>query len=363
VLDRKTLWLTLTLSVVGLLAVADASAPQALRVFSDPYYFTKQQLLWTALGLAALFGASLVHYSVWRKIAYPLFFAALLALVAVLVPGVGSKVLGARRWISIGQFGFQPSEPAKLGMAILFAKLYVDKKPFYYFVAALLAVSALVMLQPDLGTTIVITGVAFVQLFVMGWSVFDLLGLLLGGTAAGAVLVFSSSYRRQRVMSFLGSTADPLGSSYHIRQVLIALGSGGIFGVGLGQSRQKHLFLPESATDSVFAVIAEEVGFVGGGAVIILLFYLLLRLFAIARGAPDDFSKVLGAGIASWIGVQIFLNLSSMVSLTPLTGIPLPFFSYGGTSLTTMLGSIGILLNISRHRYAQKEKKRRKTRR
>jgi len=348
-LDTKLLFLILGLVTIGLLAVADASAPQAMRVFSDPYYFTKQQLMWSVIGLIAMAATSVIHHSFWEKMAYPIFILSIILLVAVLVPGIGSRVLGARRWISVGPFGFQPSEFMKFAMAIIIAKLYTENRPFWSYIAVMGITGLLIMLQPDLGTTIVIVGVAFIQMFVAGLNLLYLLGLGLSGALVGVILILTSSYRKARLLTFLESSSDPLGSSYHIRQVLIALGSGGLLGVGLGQSKQKHLFLPESATDSVFAVVAEEVGFVGAAVVVILLFYFLLRLFRIASHAPDDFSKILAVGISAWIGIQMILNLSSMVSLTPLTGIPLPFFSYGGSSLTMMLGSIGILLNISKH--------------
>lgn len=325
-LDTRLLFLTLGLATVGLLAVADASAPQAMRVFSDPYYFTKQQLMWSVVGLSALAVTSIVHYSFWEKMAYPIFAFSVVLLLLVLIPGVGTQVLGARRWINVGPFGFQPSELMKFAMALVVAKLYVESRPFWSYIAVIGMTGLLIMLQPDLGTTVVVLGVAFIQMFVAGLNVLYLLGLGLAGALAGSVLILTSSYRKARLFTFLESTSDPLGSSYHIRQVLIALGSGGLLGVGLGQSKQKHLFLPESATDSVFAVVAEEVGFIGAAVVIILLFYFLLRLFRIASRAPNEFSKVLAVGISSWIGIQMILNLSSMVSLTPLTGIPLPFF-------------------------------------
>lgn len=213
----------------------------------------------------------------------------------------------------------------------------------------------LVMLQPDFGTSLVIVAIAISQLFVAGmpWLYFIGIGVI-GGLMAFLTVIFSD-YRRGRLMSFLQVSADPLGSSYHIRQILIALGSGGLLGIGLGNSRQKHLFIPETATDSVFAVIGEEVGFIGSLTVIILLVMFLMRIFKIAKNAPDDFSFIFATGIGVWVGIQMFLNLASMVALTPITGIPLPFFSYGGSSLTTTLAAVGILLNISRHEKVQKK--------
>jgi len=210
-------------------------------------------------------------------------------------------------------------------------------------------VLVLIMFQPDLGTALVVGGTAMTQIFVSGISIFYFLGALLIGILASFVLIITSTYRRDRLMTFLEQTHDPLGKSYHIRQVLLALGSGGLFGVGLGASRQKYLFLPEAATDSIFAVVAEEVGFIGALIILFLFVAFIIRGLKIANNAPDKFSQLLATGIVAWIGVQIFLNIGSMVALTPLTGVPLPFFSYGGSALTMVLVAAGILLNISKH--------------
>lgn len=347
--DRALFFLTLLLTALGFVAIADASSPQALEVFGDSFYFVKQQLVWGGIGLAALIFAATVHYRFWQRLAPFLFFASLALLVAVVIPGVGNQILGARRWINIGPLTFQPSEFVKLSLAIFIAWLVEYEIPFYYYTVALGLVAGLVMLQPDLGTTIIILSIGFIQLFVAGVNLLGLLGLGLAGGFLGFLLILVSDYRRARLMTFLQSSQDPLGSSYHIRQVLLALGSGGVFGVGLGQSRQKHLFLPEAATDSVFAIIAEEIGFIGSGLLIILLAVFVLRIIKIASQAEDDFAAVLATGIGAWIGGQAFLNIGSMVALVPLTGIPLPFFSYGGSSLTMVLFAVGILLNISKN--------------
>ncbi len=206
------------------------------------------------------------------------------------------------------------------------------------------------MLEPDLGTTIIILIIGFAQLFVAGVSILPFIVTGILGALGGFILIITSAYRKARLTTFLNASTDPLNSAnYHIRQVLIALGSGGLFGVGLGQGRQKYLFLPESATDSVFANIGEELGFVGAIVVIILLVFFVYKMMRIATNAPDNFSTVLATGIVAWMCAQIFLNLASMVALIPLTGVPLPFFSYGGSSLTVILFAIGVLLNISKH--------------
>jgi len=347
--DRTFLVLTLSLTALGLIAVADASAPQALSAFNDKFYFVKQQIVWGGIGLVLLFIVSKIHYSFWEKLALPLLFLSILGLVAVLFPSLGVSALGARRWIVIGTVSIQPSEFVKLSLAIYLAKAYSKGKgPLSYFLP-LVIVLGLIMLQPDLGTFLVVGAASMAQIFVSGISLLYFFGALALGVTASLILVLTSQYRRDRLLTFFEQTQDPLGKSYHIRQVLLALGSGGLFGVGLGASRQKYLFLPEAATDSVFAVVAEEVGFVGALVVIFLLAAFVIKVLIIAKNAPDKFSQLLTIGIASWIGGQIFLNIGSMVALTPLTGVPLPFFSYGGSALTMILVAAGILLNISKH--------------
>jgi len=347
--DKGLLILTLVLFVLGIVAVADSSAPLALRYFSDSFYFVKQQIIWTGLGLVAFFAAIIIPVKFWKKIAIPFFVFNIILLVMVLIPGFSSKIYGARRWLSFGPVTIQPSEILKISLILLFAKFADDKKPIYYFLATLAVSCVLVMLEPDLGTTIIIAVIGFVQIFMAGFGLFWLFGILTGGGLLGAIAILLSGYRKQRFLTFLNASQDPLGSSYHIRQVLLALGSGGIFGVGLGQSRQKFSFLPEVATDSVFAIIGEELGFIGAVAVVILFGVFIFKALRITKNAHDMFSKVLAAGVTVWIGGQTVLNIASMTALVPLTGIPLPFFSYGGSHLTTLALAIGILISISKN--------------
>lgn len=347
--DRGLFFLTVLLTVLGFIAIADASSPQALELFGDSFYFVKQQLVWGAIGIGALIFAASINYSFWKRVAPFLFGISIVLLIAVLIPGVGNRVLGARRWIDLGVFTLQPSEFVKLTLAIFIAWLVEKEPPFYYYAVVFGLVAFLIMLQPNLGTTLIVLGIGFVQLFVAGENFFKLFSLAAAGGVISFLLTIISDYRRQRLLTFFQSSRDPLGSSYHIRQVLLALGSGGIFGVGLGQSRQKHLFLPEAATDSVFAVMAEEIGFVGSLIIISIFVIFVMKIIKIAGRSGDRFAAVLATGIAAWIGGQMFLNIGSMVALVPLTGIPLPFFSYGGSSLTMVLLGIGILLNISKN--------------
>jgi len=222
------------------------------------------------------------------------------------------------------------------------------KKPIVFF-APLILSCGLIMLQPDLGTTLVVGLIGITQIYASGVSILYFLTSLAIGIISVGVLILVSPYRRDRLMTFFEVTKDPLGKGYHIRQILLALGSGGLFGLGIGQSRQKYLFLPEASTDSIFAAISEEIGFIGSFVLILIFAIFTYKAFRIASRAPDSFSKILAVGIAAWIGGQILLNIAAMTALTPLTGIPLPFFSYGGTSLSMILVSCGILLNISRY--------------
>jgi cell division protein FtsW len=240
---------------------------------------------------------------------------------------------------------------------VYFAKLASREKSAIAFFVPLAVVAGLIMLQPDLGTMIVVAVAGLSQMFVSGVNTIHLIGGVLLGGASSMLLILTSDYRRERLLTFLQTTQDPLGKAYHIRQILIALGSGGLFGVGLGQSKQKYLFLPESATDSIFAVIAEEVGFIGASILIILFALYAYTGIRIALRAPDVFSKTLATGIVVWIVGQAFVNIASMTAIVPLTGIPLPFISYGGTSLISVLVATGILLNISKNISYEKKKR------
>jgi len=353
--DKRLLFLVLSFVAIGLIAVADASAPQALNNFGDKFFLFKQQLSWAGIGLVALFITSNIKYTFWEKFATPIFFISLIFLLVVLLPHLGFSALGARRWLFLGPINFQPSEVVKFAICVYFAKLASkDKKALAYFIPLALVIT-LIMLQPDLGTTLIVTVIALSQIFVSGINLWYLLGAGMVGLLVGIPAILLSSYRKERLLTFLQITQDPLGNSYHMRQILMGLGSGGIFGVGLGASRQKYSFLPEASTDSIFAVIAEELGLIGGLVIITLFIYFVIRTLKLARNAPDTFSKTLAIGIATWIGGQAFLNIASMVALVPLTGIPLPFISYGGSSLVMILVACGILLNISKFAVVEAE--------
>jgi cell division protein FtsW len=353
-IDRNFLILILVFVAVGLIAVADASAPQALNTYGDKFFLLRQQAIWAGIGLVVFFIASKIRYSFWEKVATPFFLVSIALLLIVLLPNFGFKALGARRWIQLSLFSFQPSELIKLSLAMYLAKVASkNKKTLSYFVPVVIS-CGLIMLQPDLGTTLVIALMAFAQIFVSGVNFFYFLGAVAAGGVGTLGLILTSSYRKERLLTFFESTRDPLGKSYHIRQILLGLGSGGLLGVGLGASRQKYLFLPEASTDSIFAVIAEELGVIGAVAIIALFGYFIYKGLKIAISAPDKFSQVFAVGITAWIGGQAFLNIAAMVALVPLTGIPLPFISYGGSSLVTVLLGCGILLNIGKYGHTTK---------
>lgn len=353
-IDKQLLFVVLIMVFFGVIMVGNASIVEAERVFGDKFFYARQQVIWAALGLAGLFFFSKFPHQKLEKFATVIFWATVVLLVLVLLPGLGVAALGASRWLRIGPVIFQPSELAKFSLILYLAKILTGKNrpsPLGSLIAFLFLtgiVAGLVVAQPDLGTSIVIAATAVVVYFASGAPISYFLMLLPLGLLAFFALIFTSDYRRERLLTYLNPSIDPLGSSYHIRQVLIALGSGGLFGVGLGQSRQKYLFLPEASTDSIFAVIGEELGFVGAGLVLLAFVFIIIKGFAIAASSSNDFSKLLAVGISSWIAIQAFVNLSAMVSLLPLTGIPLPLFSYGGSSLVVTLSAIGILLNISK---------------
>lgn len=342
------------LTIFGLLMVADASVVEAYRDFGDKLYYFKLQLQWAGIGLLGFVFASFFNYRRLRPLAVPLLIIALISLGLVLVPGLGTKVLGAKRWLEIGAFRFQPAELAKLAFVLYLAAFMSEKKSLWPFLVLLTILIGLIIFEPDLGTAVIIAATGLVVYFASGAPIIWLSGLVLVGFLAGLGLIFLSPYRKERILTFFNPTRDPLGASYHIRQILLALGSGGLLGLGLGQSRQKYEYLPAAATDSIFAIIAEELGFVGALAVIIIFLLLIWRGFRIAKGAPDKFGALLATGIISWIGFQILINLSAIVALVPLTGVPLPFISYGGSSLVLIMTASGILVNISKQRRVEK---------
>ncbi|MEI6650524.1 MAG: putative lipid II flippase FtsW [Candidatus Moraniibacteriota bacterium] len=355
--DRQFLLTVFLLLGVGLIMVGSAGVAYGNLRFADGYYFFKRQLLGVGIGLVAMIVTVRIPYRFWRKASIPLFIAGIGLLVMVLIPGIGSTAYGAARWISLGPVSFQPSEVMKLALIVYLSAFFSGKaetrksdflEGALPFVIVMGLIGFLIMKQPDAGTLGILFVIAFAVFYASGTKLSHL-AILVGVGLVGIMgLVIAAPYRMRRFLVFLDSDHDPSGAGYQMKQALIALGSGGIFGVGLGHGQQKFLYLPEPMTDSIFAVTGEELGLLGCSAIVALFLFFAYRGFRIARMAPDDFGRLLAVGIVSWVVFQAFMNIFAISGLMPLTGIPLPLISYGGTSVAVTLAAIGILLNISK---------------
>ncbi|MDO8573312.1 MAG: putative lipid II flippase FtsW [Candidatus Daviesbacteria bacterium] len=347
--DFSILFTTIILVVFGLLMVYDASAVQGLRDAKDSLYYIRQQLIWAGLGIGSMIFFASFNYKKFKTLALPLFVFSFIMLLAVFIPGFGVAGGGAHRWLKFGGITVQPAEIIKLTGVIFLAALFEKKVrllPFLVVVSAVSLVTA--VFQKDLGSTIVFAATGAAVYFTAGGPIWHFALLIPAVVVAFFLLVSTSAYRSKRILAFLDPFSDPQGFTYHISQVLIALGSGGLFGLGLGHSRQKFSYIPEVSTDSIFGIAGEELGFFGCVVLIGIFVFLLLRCFKVASNCGDNFGKILALGLTSWLGIQTIINLSSMTSLMPLTGVPLPFISYGGSALVVNLTAMGILLNISR---------------
>jgi len=340
----------IVLSAFGLLMVYDSSVAIAIRDFGNQYYYLREQFKWVILGYIVFSITSMIDYRIYRKLAFPMLIGTLFLLLVVFIPGVGIKALGAKRWINFGFTVLQPAELAKLTMVIYLSAWFSTKEKgrLSSFLILMGMVSGLIILEPDLGTTLILLATGVTMYFFSGAPLMQFV-LMIPVLILGVLgLAIASPYRFRRLTTFFNPENDPLGASYHIRQAIIALGSGGLFGVGIGKSRQKYEYLPEANTDSIFAIIGEEIGFIGVLMLIALFIVLIWRGFRIARLQQDIFGRYLALGITSWIAFQVVMNIAAMVALIPLTGVPLPLLSYGGSSLIIILAGLGILVNISK---------------
>ncbi|MFH0819351.1 MAG: putative lipid II flippase FtsW [Patescibacteria group bacterium] len=346
------------LLVIGLIMLTSASSVMGYQKWADSYYYIKHQFFYGIIfGLVMLYIMSQIDYRIWKKLAFPMVIVTVLLLFLVLVPGIGYEYLGAKRWISIFGFQFQPSELVKLTFLIYLAVWLENRSKKMEdisssFIPFLIMIGFLVFMiagiQKDLGTMIVIGVISITVYFVAGAPWKHLAWMGMGGSALFLLLVKIAPYRAARLMVFLNPELDPQGIGYHINQALLAFGSGGLFGLGLGHSRQKYNYLPEAAGDSIFAVIGEELGFLFTAALVILYLALFLQSMKIARQASDSFGRLVAIGIITWITFQAMVNMGAMLSIMPLTGIPLPFISYGSTSLVMNLMAMGLLISISK---------------
>lgn len=346
------------LTLVGLYFVFESSSIRTIQEVGDPYYYVKRQTMWFLLGLVAMFFLARVDYRKIAVMAMPSIIVSIIFLILVLIPGIGSKVNGARRWIDLGFTNFQPSELVKSSVILYLASWFQhrEKKRIYAFAMLLLFLMALIMAQPDMGTAMVIGMIAVGMYFLAGVDLKQLM-LLVPAFALLAVLTAqSATYRLQRLISLFDINHDPQGLGYHVRQIIIAYQNGGLLGTGLGASRQKYLYLPEAHTDSIFAIFVEELGFVGALAFVASSVVFLYYLYRMVIQAKDRFGFMLGSGIFLYFAIQSFVNLASMTRLIPLTGVPLPFISYGGTSLFVSYCLIGIAINIASARHVDDER-------
>ncbi|MCX7881285.1 MAG: putative lipid II flippase FtsW [Patescibacteria group bacterium] len=337
-------------SLIGLFFIFEASAVKSFREFGDGLYYFKLQLIWFGLGLLIMFFLANFDY---RNLYYLSFFfmiGTIFLLFLVLIPNIGHQVGGARRWLDLGFFNIQPTELAKFSTIVYLASWFSNKerKRFFSFLILLSLLVFLIILQPDMGTTIIIFLLSVTIYFLAGNELYYLLLLLPISFLGFFLLIKIAPYRFNRILAFLNPQLDPYGISYHLNQILISLSNGRLLGTGFGGSRQKYLFLPEAHTDSIFAIIAEEIGFIGSSFLLFFFLYFFFQIYQIFEKAPDRLAKLLSGGVFLFFNLQVLINLGGVVNLFPLTGVPLPFISYGGSNLLVSFALIGILINIAK---------------
>lgn len=348
---------TLALLGIGFLVLASASAVISQEKFNDPYYYLKHQLIYgLSAGLILGYLAYKINFKIFERLALPALILTFFLLILVFLPRFGYGHGGAQRWIAFGPISLQPAEIAKFSYILFLASWFKNRKQeiksFYEGMLPFLIMTGflggLLILQPAVGTTGIILISGFLIYFAAGGKISHLAYCLLLGIVLLVILIKVAPYRLDRIEAFLNPETDPLGKSYQINQALIAIGSGGVWGVGLGNSGQRHYFIPEPMGDSVFAIFAEEMGYIGGISLIGLFLLFAWRGLKIATKVEDKFAKFASVGIVSWIALQAFINIAGISKLLPLTGVPLPFVSYGGSALAISLIATGLLLNISK---------------
>jgi len=365
--DYILVMVAVVLLILGILVLASVSASLSQEKFGTTYYFLNRQILWIILGIILAFLAFKIRLNFLKKWAPLLLLINLILLAMVFLPKIGIGLGGADRWINLGPISFQPSEFLKLTFILYLAAWLTSRTPhqrksglgqtekaFSQTLIAFLIVMGIISLflifQPDISTLGLIVLVAALMYFLTNTPLWHSILIILIGLGALLTLTKLAPYRAARLLVFLKPETDPMGIGYQIKQSLIAVGSGGILGLGLGMSRQKFGFLPGSVSDSIFAIFSEETGLIGCLILISLFLIFLWRGFKIAKECKDKFSQLTALGISSWIILQAFVNIGSMIGILPLTGIPLPFISYGGSALITELIGVGILLNISKQK-------------
>jgi len=347
---------TTALVALGAIMVLSASAATSIADTNSAWSLFRRQLFWTGLGAVAMLFTMRIDYHVWRRIARPAMMLSLLALASLLVPGVGITVNGATRWISVGSLTFQPSELVKLTLILFIADLLArptrsmadsrsTMRPVLFVTGA---VVLLLMLEPHLGASLILLAIASSMLFLAGAPILRMFGLGSLTAAFGAVVIATSPWRRDRLLAFLHPKADPNGAGYQPLQSLHAITSGGFLGVGLGQSRAKWGFLPYAHTDFIFAILAEELGLLGATFVIVMFSVIGVAGIMTALRAPDRFGMLLAVGLTTWVVAQAVLNIGAVLAVLPVTGVTLPFMSFGGSSVVMTMAAMGLLLNVAR---------------
>ncbi|MBQ3471721.1 MAG: putative lipid II flippase FtsW [Clostridia bacterium] len=356
-MDYTFLFIVILLLFFGLVMLLSASAPSGNTIYGDSYYFFKKQVIGAAIGLIGMFVISKVNYNVYKAFAKPMMIICTILLVFVLIPGIGVKLNGSRRWLNTPFLQLQPSEFMKPVIAMYFAKL-IDNGKYDLkklggnlpYIGWLIVVLGLMLMETHLSGAIVIAGIGITVMIAGGTPIKPILIGLLVIIPVGIIAVHAiSAVRWARVTSFLDPFRDIRNQSYQVAQGLYAIGSGGFFGLGLGQSVQKYSYLPEPYNDFIFAIVCEELGLVGAIVVILLFAALIMRAIKIAMNAPDTYSSIVALGISAHLAIQTVLNIAVATSSVPNTGVSLPFFSYGGTAILTLLMEMGVLLNISRY--------------
>jgi len=344
------LTIPLIMSAIGLIFIFEASSIRAIEETGSSLYYLKLQSLRLMIGLVIMTVFSRINYKNLYFLSVVSMVASIVLLFIVLIPGIGFAAGGARRWIDFGFFKLQPTELTKFSVIIYLSSWFKtsEKRGFLSFMVLLSLLMFLIILQPDMGTGVIVLFVSLIIYYLSGSNLFKLFLLAPVGLTAFFLLIKSSPYRLNRFLAFMNPSLDPLGIGYHINQIMISLANGGIIGAGFGASRQKYLFLPEAHTDSIFAIIAEEYGFIGSFLIISLYFVLVYKLYHLVRLSPDKMARLLSGGIFAFFNLQIVINLAGMTGLFPLTGVPLPFLSYGGSNLLITFALIGIALNIEK---------------
>jgi cell division protein FtsW len=339
------------LIIIGLFFIALSSLTEAGSTTGDKYFFIKKQFLWLLIGSISYLVFFKVNLDFLKKISSILYLISILILVVVLIPGLGNQALGARRWLDLGFIGIQPSEFVKFTSVIYFANIFSqkNKQNLKNLIIYLGIPFILIILEPNLSTAVLVSAIVITLYYLAGGEIFSLFGICLSLIAISLLFTLTSPYRTERLKTLTNPQTASATSSYHHKQIVLALASGGLFGKGFANSDQKYKYLPKISTDSILAVIGEETGFLG----LIIIFFLYLSLISsllkISATLTDPFKSLLVSGIGVWIAIQTIINIAAISAIIPLTGVPLPFISYGGSSLLTLMSAIGIIKNIEKH--------------